>query len=197
MIQLIKKQIPNILTVLRLILTMMCTYYAWHGQVRSLTISLVIFCIASLTDFFDGYLARRWKIVTSFGKLMDPIADKFLVLGMFFVFTFHGIIPLVLTLIILSREVLLTGVRLLVSKQIVLAARYSGKVKTFAQIGVLLMIYVTLIYKKELHTIMSPNALSNIIYGALLIVTMISIYSGFDFLYHNRKLVGKELGIKV
>lgn len=193
----LKRQLPNILTVLRLVLAVLCTYYAYHKDIQSLTISLVIFCIASATDYFDGYLARKWKIVSSFGKLMDPIADKVLILGVLFAFVIQGIVPLVLASLICFREVLLTVIRLIISKKTVLASRYSGKVKTFSQVIVLIIIYITLIYKKPLVDYIDTDYISYITLALVVWVAIISIYSAIDFLYHNRKIMRKELGLNL
>lgn len=172
---------------MRIILAFLCSYYAYHLDIKSLTISLVLFCVASATDYFDGYLARKWKIVSSFGKLMDPIADKVLILGVLFVFAVQGVVPLALTGLIFFREILLTVLRLLVSKKSVMSSRYSGKVKTFSQIIVLLIIYMTLIYHKEIVPYLDKVSIKYIINGLVLWLAIISVYSAIDFLYHNRK----------
>jgi CDP-diacylglycerol--glycerol-3-phosphate 3-phosphatidyltransferase len=190
----IKRQLPNTLTVLRLFLAVLCTYFAYQINIKSLTISFILFCIASATDYFDGYLARKWKIVSSFGKLMDPIADKVLILGVLFAFAIQGIIPLILAGLICFREVFLTVIRLLISKKTVLAARYSGKVKTFSQVIVLGFIYLTLIYRNPLNLYIDKSVISGIIIASVVWVAIISIYSAVDFLYHNRKIMRREFG---
>ena len=193
----IKKQLPNILTMLRILLAILCSYYAYEIKINSLVISLVLFAVASVTDYFDGYIARKWKIVSSFGKLMDPIADKILILGVLFAFAFNGVVPLLFAILISFREILLTVIRLLISSRIVLAARYSGKVKTFSQMIVLVLIYLSLIYKREIIQHINHITLSYIVIGLITWVTAITIYSGYDFLYHNRKIMKKELGISM
>jgi len=193
---LLKKQFPNILTILRLVLAFLCTYFAFQKDIKSLTFSLILFCIASATDYFDGYLARKWKIVSSFGKLMDPIADKVLILGVFIAFAVQGIIPMILTILIFMREFLLTVIRLAISHKTVLASRYSGKVKTFSQVIVLIAIYILLIYKTTFLTFLTSDVISYLIIAMVVWVTIVSFYSAFDFLYHNRKVVKQGLGIK-
>ena len=79
-----KRQIPNILTVLRIVLAVACTYFAIPGPNQSLKISLAIFLVAGFSDFLDGYLARKWNTESNFGRITDPIADKLLILGVFF-----------------------------------------------------------------------------------------------------------------
>ncbi len=191
----LKRQLPNVLTIMRILLAFLCSYYAFYQDIRSLTISLVLFCIASATDYFDGYLARKWKIVSSFGKLMDPIADKVLILGVLLVFAVQGIVPLVLTILIFFREILLTILRLVVSNKVVMASRYSGKVKTFSQVIVLVIIYITLIYTKELMLYVDKITIQYVINGLVMWLAIISIYSAIDFLYYNRKIMKSSLGI--
>jgi CDP-diacylglycerol--glycerol-3-phosphate 3-phosphatidyltransferase len=193
----LKKQLPNVLTILRILLAVLCTYYAYHKDIKSLTISLIIFCVASATDYFDGYFARKWKIVSSFGKLMDPIADKVLILGVLIAFTLQGVIPAILAIVICFREVLLTAIRLLISKNIVLSSRYSGKVKTFSQVIVLIFIYLTLIYRKPISMYIDNSSMSWVIISLVTWLAIISVYSAFDFLYYNRKVMKKELGINI
>jgi len=148
--------------------------------------------LASGTDFLDGYLARRWKKESNFGKIIDPIADKVLILGALFVFTWHGIIPLILTLIIAIREILLTVIRLmLLSKKVVLASIQSGKIKTFSQVGVLLFIYVVLIFKFQLTKIISFNFITNIVLLLILWIVFITLYSGYEFFIRNKKAISK------
>ncbi len=188
-----KKMLPNTLTILRLLLAALSTYYAYNMDIQSLTISLIIFCIASATDYLDGYFARRWKTVSSFGKLMDPIADKVLILGVLSAFSIHGVVPILLVVVIAFREIFLTVLRLIISKKIVLASRYSGKVKTFSQVIVLIAIYILLIYKKPLINYIDHSMISSIILVLVSWVTIISVYSAFDFLYHNRRVMQKAL----
>ena len=88
-----KKRLPNILTVLRILLAIGCTYFAVKGDQYSLTISLIIFLVASFTDFLDGYLARLWKTESNFGRITDPIADKLLILGVLFSFAMQDVVP--------------------------------------------------------------------------------------------------------
>ncbi len=169
----------------------LCGYFAITLKPVPLTISLVLFLLASLTDYLDGYLARRWKIVSTFGKIIDPIADKVLIIGVFLVFTYNGLIPFILTALIVFREIFLTVIRLLLlPKKVVLAARFSGKVKTFTQFVVLVLIYLILIVWHPLQ-----GAYEDIIRSIIIILAgwtmLITLYSGYEFLMANRKAIEK------
>ena len=95
----------------------------------------IIFAVASFTDYLDGYLARKHNLVTSFGEFFDPMADKLLVLAAFMMLVEFGWIPAWIVIIIISRELLVTGLRVLLAKNDgkVMAAAMPGKIKTFSQ----------------------------------------------------------------
>ena len=188
----IKKQIPNMLSLIRIPLAILCGYFAFTLKPVPLSISLTLFLLASFTDYLDGYLARRWKIVSTFGKIIDPIADKILIIGVFLVFTYNGLIPIILTALIVFREVILTIIRLLLlPKKVVLAARFSGKVKTFTQFVVLVLIYLMLIFFHPL----SEGVYSQLVRNAILVLALwtmlITVYSGYEFIMANRKVIEK------
>ena len=131
--------LPNKLTVSRFVLTaafLIVFFTAWRYHE---TVALVLFCVASLTDYFDGMIARRDKLITNFGILMDPLADKILVCSAFIAFVDRGWIPAWMAVIVVARELAITGLRLLAaSKNLVLAAERFGKHKTISQIVVII-----------------------------------------------------------
>ncbi|MEM9823945.1 MAG: CDP-diacylglycerol--glycerol-3-phosphate 3-phosphatidyltransferase [Bacteroidota bacterium] len=186
----VKKQIPNMLTLIRIPMAILCAYFAISLNSWSLSFSLSLFILASATDFLDGYLARKWNIVSAFGKIFDPIADKILILGVLFVFTYNGIIPLLLTIIITFREIALTVIRLLLlSKKVVLASRFSGKVKTFSQSIALVIIYLLLIFINPLTQVIGLQIISYTILLLLLWIMSITLYSGIEILVYNIKAI--------
>ena len=136
--------LPNKLTVLRMILilpfvvTMLLTNTWEAGK----WISLIIFIGASMTDWLDGYLARKHNLVTNFGKFMDPLADKLLVSAAMICLVEMGRIPAWIVIVIISREFIISGFRLVATDNgIVIAASYWGKFKTvFQMIMIILMI---------------------------------------------------------
>ena len=105
-------------------------------------IMLILFCVASFTDFLDGYIARKNNLVTTFGKFADPIADKLLVITMYVLFAAQGTIPVVPVLIMIARDTIVDGIRMIASSNgVVMAAGYLGKLKTVVQmISVILIL---------------------------------------------------------
>ena len=137
--------LPNKLTVLRVIMIpfFVVSLLAFLGEVRLLrNLAAAIFIVASLTDMLDGKIARKYNLVTNFGKFMDPLADKLLVCSALICLIELGQLPSWMVIIIVSREFIISGFRLIAAEQgIVIAASYWGKFKTtFQMIAVILMI---------------------------------------------------------
>ena len=142
--------VPNKLTVSRFVLTV-AFLAVFFSRIRyHETISLVLFCVASLTDYFDGKIARRDNLITNFGILMDPLADKILICSAFIAFVDRAPtrqalewMPACMVVVIVARELAITGLRLLAaSKNVVLAAERYGKHKTISQIVCIISILV-------------------------------------------------------
>ena len=139
--------LPNQLTVSRLGLTVLFLIALLVPFPLHQTIALVLFVAASITDYFDGAIARRHKLITNFGILLDPLADKILVCSAFIAFVELGWMPAWMTIVIVSRELAITGLRLLAAAQNhVLAAEGYGKHKTISQIVCISAILVSLAY---------------------------------------------------
>jgi CDP-diacylglycerol---glycerol-3-phosphate 3-phosphatidyltransferase len=135
--------LPNKLTISRFALTIAFLAVMFSGVRFHETIALALFVAGSLSDFFDGYLARRHKLITNFGILMDPLADKIMVCSAFIAFVGLAWMPAWMAVIIVARELAITGLRLLAaSKQVVLAAENFGKHKTISQIVAIIAILV-------------------------------------------------------
>lgn len=135
--------VPNKLTLSRLLLTGVFLAVLFHEFAYHETVALALFVAASLTDFFDGRIARRDGLITNFGILMDPLADKILICSAFIAFVEHGWIAAWMVVIIVARELAITGLRLLAaSKNVVLAAEGYGKHKTISQIVAVIAILV-------------------------------------------------------
>ena len=137
--------LPNRLTMIRFILAMPFIIFlqysdsSKYGLIFRL-ISLVIFVIASLTDFFDGYIARKYNLITDFGKIMDPLADKILVISALVIFVQLEYIPGWMSIIVLAREFLISGIRILAAaKGEIIAAGNLGKYKTTSQMIVVII----------------------------------------------------------
>lgn len=139
--------LPNQLTVSRFVLTVFFLLALFIEFPFNTTIALALFLVASLTDWIDGAYARKHNLITNFGKLMDPLADKILTCSAFIAFVGEGWIAAWMVVIIVAREITITGLRLLAaSKNHVLAAEGWGKHKTIWQIITILAILIVASY---------------------------------------------------
>lgn len=138
---------PNKLTILRVILIPFFVLFLLSdlGGSYGKWIALILFVAASLTDWLDGYLARRDNLVTNFGKFMDPLADKLLVCSALVCFVELGSLPGWIVIIIIAREFIISGFRLVASDNgIVIAANYWGKFKTVSQMIMIILLIADL-----------------------------------------------------
>jgi len=141
--------LPNKLTVSRFLLTIAFLVVMFSRVRFHETIALVLFVAGGVTDFLDGQIARRRKLITNFGILMDPLADKIMVCSAFIAFIELDWIPSWMVVIIVARELAITGLRLLAaSKNVVLAAEGYGKHKTISQIVAIIALLVRASYQQ-------------------------------------------------
>jgi len=141
--------LPNKLTISRFVLTALFLAALFSRIRYHETIALLLFSAASLTDYFDGKIARREKLITNFGILMDPLADKILICSAFIAFVDRGWMEGWMVVIIVARELAITGLRLLAaSKNVVLAAERFGKDKTISQIVAIISLLVLKSYQQ-------------------------------------------------
>ena len=181
-----KKYIPNSLTVLRLLLIPFFFYFIFIFQSeKSIVWATLIFIVASVTDYLDGLLARKFDAVSNFGKIMDPLADKVLVLTALLALAIRlDIIPLWLVYVILVRELIVSFFREYFAKQkIFIAANLGGKVKTFLQMT---GIIIALLYKSGAAIFISNTQvplINNIFLGFFILVAIITWVSGFQYFF--------------
>lgn len=173
--------LPNKLTVLRVIMIPFFVFFLlWEGGQNQTfrLISLAIFIVASLTDLLDGKIARKYNLVTNFGKFMDPLADKLLVCSALICLIELGELPAWMVIIIISREFIISGFRLVAAEQgIVIAASYWGKWKTtFQMIAVILMI-------------VNIPALQTVTLICTWIALILTIVSLVDYIIKNHKVL--------
>lgn len=195
-------KLPNTLTVIRLILAVIVIIlilfpydmigfnfpkYLINGLAVldvKLAICAVLFVVASITDFLDGHIARKYKCVSNFGKLMDPIADKMLTNSLLIILAGEGFIPTIIPVIIISRDIVVDGVRMLLTeKGEVLPAGKLGKFKTaFLMIGITLKLVGNL-----------PFSLWNLPIADFLIIaaTLLSVISGIQYFNGAKKFITK------
>jgi len=139
--------LPNQLTVSRFVLTAVFLVVMFAEFPGHETVALVLFSAAGITDFLDGKIARQRGLITNFGILMDPLADKILTCSAFIAFVDRGLMPAWMVVIIVGRELAITGLRLLAaSKNVVLAAEGYGKHKTISQIVAIVAVLTVLSY---------------------------------------------------
>ncbi|MFV0527392.1 MAG: CDP-diacylglycerol--glycerol-3-phosphate 3-phosphatidyltransferase [Lachnospiraceae bacterium] len=138
---------PNKLTVLRMLMVPILVIFMLTGwrAAAGKWIVLVIFCLASATDWLDGYLARKYNLITDFGKFMDPLADKLLVCSALLCLMDQGRLPAYIVIIIIAREFIISGFRLVASDNgVVIAASYWGKFKTVSQMLMIILLILDL-----------------------------------------------------
>ncbi len=195
--------LPNKLTISRFVLTIAFLAVMYSEVSYHKTIALVLFIAGGVSDFLDGTLARRHKLITNFGILMDPLADKIMVCSAFIAFVGLNWIPAWMVVIIVARELAITGLRLLAaSKNVVLAAEGYGKHKTVSQIVAIISILVLASYQEW-------GAVGQAVFGfcpvgrvpwvnwfapaAKWVAVVLTFVSGWLYLWRNRALYLQDL----
>jgi len=175
--------LPNKLTILRVLMIPFFVFFVLTDYVGDYSkwIALAIFIVASLTDLLDGYLARKNGMVTNFGKFMDPLADKLLVCSAMICLTGMGKLPTVVTLIIIAREFVISGFRLIAADNgVVIAANYWGKFKTTFQMAMVILL---------IADIEQISIFTTIIMWIALALTLISL---IDYLVKNKNIMKED-----
>ena len=179
--------LPNKLTILRTILIpFFLVAMLWDAVPYGNWIALVIFAAASITDMLDGKIARKYNLVTNFGKFMDPLADKLLVCSAMIAFVELDRIPCWVVIVIIAREFIISGFRLVAADNgIVIAAGIWGKIKTAEQMVMLCILIADFgsVFPAAAVTI---HLVENILIYIALILTIISL---FDYLLHNKNVL--------
>ena len=188
--------LPNQLTVLRIILTPVFYLLFRTGDPVLVQISMGVYMVAGFTDWYDGWLARKYNYITEWGKFLDPLADKILNSAAFFAFVYLDILPLWMVIIIVIRDFLITGLRGVSDYQkISFTTRKSAKIKTVLQmafINYLIFIYafsITEYFYVGNEHIFEMMMNENLIYYSMLFVTLFTLYTGVEYLYKNRGLI--------
>ncbi|MED5474829.1 MAG: CDP-diacylglycerol--glycerol-3-phosphate 3-phosphatidyltransferase [Candidatus Neomarinimicrobiota bacterium] len=185
-----KKHIPNILSISRVLLTPVFLYFLLFSNYHhAKLLSVLIFTIASVTDAFDGQIARKYGMVTRVGVFLDPLADKVLVLSAFFSFVILGDVHLWMVLIISLRDIIITILRMLMeAKGVTMITSKAGKVKTFLQIIIINVVLLSILLKAYGYNDYSEVFTKyKIIYALMLITTLVTVYTGFHYFYFNHK----------
>ncbi len=189
------RNVPNILTALRILLTPVFIYCVltdgWEAA------ALTIFVFASITDWYDGYLARKHGYSTDWGRFLDPLADKILVVAAFSTFVYLGLIKLWMVVIIVLRDSLITLLRSYAMRSgKPMMTNLFGKMKTVLQMFMigLVLVFVSLESQARFSTLVHPGIVAtvrvfseyHVIYSGMLFVTFITALSGIVYIYQNR-----------
>ena len=174
--------LPNKLTLFRVVLIpffvffLLAPYFEGYGNY----IAVAIFIVASITDFLDGKIARKYNLVTNFGKFMDPLADKLLVCSALICLIQLELIPAWVVIIIIAREFIISGFRLVASDNgVVIAASYWGKFKTAFQMLTVIVLILNI-----------PNKVFTILGTALIYVSLaLTVISLFDYIAKNKDVL--------
>ena len=190
--------LPNQLTILRMVLTPIFLFLFISDDLLMKQISLAVFFVAALSDWYDGWLARKFNYITEWGKFMDPLADKILTSSAFIGFVVVGVLPWWMVAIILIRDFTITILRIYADRKgLVFTTSYYAKWKTLLQmvfLYYLLIIYVgsvtpelNTIFNEEFQALLNPDLL----YFIMLLITIITVHSGLFYINKNKELVKK------
>ena len=173
--------LPNKLTILRVILIPFFVVFMLFDITGAADkwIALVIFCVASLSDMLDGKIARKYNLVTNFGKFMDPLADKLLVCTALICLTSMNRLNVIVVLVIIAREFIISGFRLVASDNgIVIAASYWGKFKTVSQMALIIVLIM------DLGGVW--NVVGTVLTWVALLLTVVSL---IDYIAKNKQVL--------
>tara|TARA_Y100001970_G_scaffold267841_1_gene358299 strand:- start:190 stop:771 length:582 start_codon:yes stop_codon:yes gene_type:complete len=185
------RHIPNILTSIRIILIPFFVTYLINGKAD---FAIIIFCFASFTDFLDGFIARKYNVVTKFGIFFDPLADKLLTtsafIGFMFLDLFASQINWVMVSIIFTRDIIITILRIIMDMiGISMVTSKLGKLKTFLQMSVIFYMLIILYMSMEEIALYQFFINSNSIYYLMFTTSLVTAYTGLYYLYFNRHVI--------
>lgn len=173
--------LPNKLTIARIIMIPFFLFFVLNDGPGFVYIAAALFVVASLTDMLDGKIARKYNLVTTFGKFADPLADKILVTSALICLVGIGKIGSVVTIIIIAREFIVTGFRTIaMSEGKVIAAGKSGKLKTVTQ-----LVAITAVILTDKLFFFAPYIPTVLIY----ISAIITVYSGAEYIIKNKEII--------
>lgn len=206
------KKIPNILTILRIFLAILTIVFLFLGNnqdVALYTFSInsyiswispfwfsagVIFAVASLTDFLDGYISRKYDAVSDFGKIWDPLVDKILTTSVYISFAVVNVIPFYLVLLFLLRDLIVDGYRMFATtKKIVVQANIYGKIKTVVQLCSILFIFF--VFKFDNNLLFANFAEYYLIQNLLTFIALFSSIGSGIIYYYQINLALKKANV--
>jgi len=188
--------LPNQLTTLRILLTPVFFFLFLSGDPTYIQISVVVYLIAAITDWYDGWLARKFNYITDWGKFMDPLADKILTTAAFFAFASIGIIEYWMVWVVVLRDIFVTSFRIYAEyKKNTIRTSNSAKIKTFLQM--IFIYYLLLIsvvktfpsfYEKN-HSLFNTLSNQGFIYYSMLFITVFTAYTAIRYIIQNRAII--------
>ncbi|NQT96004.1 MAG: CDP-diacylglycerol--glycerol-3-phosphate 3-phosphatidyltransferase [Candidatus Omnitrophica bacterium] len=186
--------LPNKLTISRIGLTFVFMFFLFTRWPYGKVAALITFALASFTDYIDGRIAKERGLVTDFGKFMDPIADKILLLAAFLAFVEMKLVPAWCVVIIIFREFIILGLRVLgIIKGHIVAASRAGKHKTVSQVITVFFILVYLVVREharglDIWTNRIEIVSKNVIFLLMLVTVVLTLASGISYLIKNKRL---------
>ncbi|MBD3409111.1 MAG: CDP-diacylglycerol--glycerol-3-phosphate 3-phosphatidyltransferase [Ignavibacteriales bacterium] len=184
--------LPNQLTILRILLTPVFIYFFLTEGAYYKEIALGVFGVAALTDWYDGWLARKFNYISDWGKFMDPLADKILTAGAFFSFVALGVLPLWAVVVVVSRDVVITLLRGYAEwRGISFKTSHYAKWKTFIQMAFLYYLLMVFVFANNAYFDRNHGPLfdallnEDLIYYTFLVITFITVHTGALYFYKN------------
>jgi len=192
--------LPNQLTILRIVLTPVFLYLFISPDLIMKQLSLAVFIVAALSDWYDGWLARKFNYITEWGKFMDPLADKILTSTAFIGFVLVGLLEWWMVVVILFRDFIITFLRIYADRKgLVFTTSYYAQWKTLFQmvfLYYLLVVYIGSItpvlkknFNEEFQILLNPE----LVYYIFLLITIITVHSGLFYINKNKELLKKIL----
>ena len=186
--------LPNILTVGRILITPLFIILLFYDHPYAKSWALFIFVTAMLTDIFDGYYARKYNLVTDYGRFLDPLADKVMVLSALISFAVMDVIPFWMVSLIIFRDVFVTGLRMAMSsKNETMVTSKIAKRKTLSQVLIIIFILFNIglssLSISWIGEIIIFSKQYDLIYYFTFLVTVFTVFTGFTYLYSNRSVI--------
>ncbi|MFH1305627.1 MAG: CDP-diacylglycerol--glycerol-3-phosphate 3-phosphatidyltransferase [Candidatus Omnitrophota bacterium] len=195
--------LPNKITLTRIGLTFVFMLFLFSNSLAGKVVALVVFLVAALTDYLDGFIAKKYRIVSDFGRIMDPVADKILTLAAFLAFVEMKLVPAWMVVVIIMRELIITAIRImaLTHHNDVLPAGSGGRHKTFLQMLSILVILIFIVFKEagvSVFYFWNPGFeywYRQLIFILMLVTVILTAASGISYLAGNKKYLFNEKGV--
>ncbi|MEA4888273.1 MAG: CDP-diacylglycerol--glycerol-3-phosphate 3-phosphatidyltransferase [Clostridiaceae bacterium] len=195
--------LPNRLTVVRILMIPLILVFllplpeaAWSADWNAFILSngrivaLFLFVLASITDLIDGRIARKYNLITNFGKFMDPIADKMLIISVLIAFVQTGRISALVAIIVIIREFMITGIRLVAAdKGVVIAAGQLGKAKTVSQIVAIIIILAEPLLIWLTSSLIPAAWITVVGDGSMIVAVALTLISGYNYLRNSQSFL--------